>query len=209
MLRALLLLAASAAAAADCPQMPLTNDLVNLLVQRNELMSDVAAQKADFSLVFDSAQELEVLEKAQTITLQTTLPSTAAVLFAQVLADCAKHIQEAHIQAAVDEAEAAGELVTGEDGEEGHYGTMTSDYESLDDVRSLLSQLNDDTLERWQLISQPNGEWDQAGCACTHATLTHLFATEFQPKALGGCGSELYSEMLMWVLLSASPTCRI
>ena len=86
---------------------------------------------------------------------------------------------------------------------------MTSEYESLDDVRQLLSQLSDATLERWQLASQPQGEWDQAGCVCTHATLDHLFTSEFQPQALGGCGSPLFSEMLVWVLLSASATCRI
>ena len=48
-----------------------------------------------------------------------------------------------------------------------------------------------------------------AGCVPMHETLTQLFANEFQPKAFGNCGSELYSDMLIWVLLSASPTCRI
>jgi hypothetical protein len=130
------------------------------------------------------------------------------MLLAQLLADCAKHEQEMHLQLAVDAAEAAGEVVEAEDGREGAYGTMHAKYESLDEVRAILSRLTDETLERWEIISQPGGEWDAAGCECTRATLAELFASDFQPAAVGNCGSPQFAQMIMWVLTSASATCR-
>ena len=205
----LILLWLHTGAADECPYMPLTTEVVTTLAKRVGLMADVAAQKADFSLVFDATQELQVLEGAAASAKGTTLAPAIAMTFAQLMADCAKQEQEAHIQAAIDEAEAAGEVEVGEDGREGFYGTMTSQYESLDDVREVLGELSENVLELWQVISQPNGEWDQAGCRCTHSILADLFVSAFQPAAIGGCGDPMFSEMLMWVMLSASATCRI
>ena len=185
---------------AACEPGPLTVSLVQELAQRTELMSEVAAQKADFALVFDSDQEVASLEATMEATQGTTLPTVPAVILTQILADCAKHEQEAHIQGAVNAAEEAGHDGAGE---------MYSSYESLEDVRELLAQLNEQILQTWQVVSQPGGEWDQVGCRCAHANLEELFATTFQPVAVGQCSHALYSDMLVWVLLSASETCRI
>ena len=186
----------------------LTGELVRLLAKRTRLMADVAAQKADFALVFDAGQELEVLKAAREAATLTTLSPVGSVVFAQILADCAKQEQEAHLQAAVDAAEAAGEAVEAEGDQEGYYGMLTSEYESLEDVRVDLADLNHRVLELWQLAAQPGGEWDQAGCACAQENLAALFISEFQPAAVGGCGEPLFSEMLIWALLSASASCR-
>ena len=96
----------------ECGSMPQSTELVSLLARRTELMADVAAQKADFALVFDSAQEVQTLEAAVASNEQfAPLPATSMAVFVQIMADCAKHEQEAHLQAAVDAAEAAGEVV--------------------------------------------------------------------------------------------------
>lgn len=209
LLRLLALPFAATAAGDECAPMPLTTELVALLAKRTELQSEVAAQKADFGLVFDATRELLVIEAAAASARSSTILPTVAMIFAQLMADCAKQEQEAHIQAAVDAAEAAGEVEESEDGAEGRYGTMESSYESLDEVRDLLTRLNDGILERWQIVSQPEGEWDQRGCACTRASLSALFASQFQPAAIGGCGDPKFSDMISWVLLSASQTCQM
>ena len=207
---ALLVLLSCSAASDECGSLPITKELVSLLAQHTELMAEVAAQKADFALVFDATQELQELEAAATATQSSTVSPTVAMIFTQLLAGCAKQEQEAHMQAAVDEAEAAGEVVEmGEDGEGGRYGTMQSSYESLEEVQRVVSALRDRVLETWQVVSQPEGEWEQQGCECARAALDDQFATRFQPAAMGGCGVPQFSEMLIWALLSASGTCRI
>ena len=108
-LLAALLFMARRVSAEFCEAPPLTTELVTSIARRTELMAEVAAQKADFALVFDSAQEIATLEAAAATVQATTLPVVPAVILTQLLADCAKHEQEAHIQAAVDAAEAAGD----------------------------------------------------------------------------------------------------
>ena len=199
----LVLSSASHSTGYDCETMPLTMELVGLLAKRTSLMGEVAAQKADFALVFDAAQELAVLKAAAAAVQSTAIPSAVAMVFAQLMADCAKQEQEAHIRAAVEAAEAAGEV------RHGKHVTMESSYDSLEQVREVLSDLNNRMLERWQLASQPDGEWDQQGCECTLTTLAELFMSTFRPAAVGGCGSPMFSEMLTWTLVSAGATCRM
>ena len=103
----LVLSSASHSTGYDCETMPLTMELVGLLAKRTSLMGEVAAQKADFALVFDAAQELAVLKAAAAAVQSTAIPSAVAMVFAQLMADCAKQEQEAHIRAAVEAAEAA------------------------------------------------------------------------------------------------------
>ena len=180
-----------------CGPITLTAALVGALAKRTALMAEVAAQKADFALIFDSEQELSVLKAAgaNAWSAQSWAPS---LLFAQVLADCAKHEQEAHLQAAVDAADA-----TGGD------ATMTSSYESLDDLREVLAQLNLDIFAGWEAVSLPGGEWEQVGCQCARTGLATQMISQFQRAAIGGCSDSVYSEMLTWVLLSASASCRV
>jgi chorismate mutase len=69
--------------------MPLTTGLVGMLRTRTELAEEIAAQKADFALVFDSMQELAVLENAANAVMASTIPQTGTTSVPnQLAADC-------------------------------------------------------------------------------------------------------------------------
>eukprot|EP00966_Prymnesium_polylepis_P151404 3498646-Prymnesium_polylepis.1 len=181
-----------------CDRMPLTTDLVARVTERVALMRDVAAIKADFSLVFDPAQEISVLEAAESLAKQLSLPTPQALVLTQLLADCAKHEQDAHLQTWSDE------------GEEGEGAlSMPEPEHDLETVRELLRTLNSDIFDMWARVSSPGGEWEEVGCACARSGLSDMLISTFSTVAVSGCGNVPFLTMLGWAMLSASVPCRI
>ena len=188
-----------------CDTLTHTKALVGLLAQRTRLMKDVAALKGHGTLVFSAAQELRVLESAAQLASSHSLPVIPATILAQLLADCAKQEQAAHLQ----DFAGLGTCESGQASDEHDSpNCLTSAYHSLDEIRAELVSLQRRVFELWRLSSGPLGEWNRAGCQCVRSYLKEMFSSDFQSAARGGCASQLYSDMLVWTLLSASSTCQ-
>ena len=154
-----------------CDPMPLTTSLVASVTERVALMRDVAAIKADFSLVFDPAQEIAVLEAAGLLAQRLSLPTPQALVLTQLLADCAKHEQDAYLQMWSDEGE----------GTEGAL-SMPEPELDLETIRVTLRTLNSDIFETWARVSSPGGEWEEVGCACARSGLSDMLTSTFSPE---------------------------
>jgi chorismate mutase len=183
-----------------CPAAAQTAEFVQLLANRSALMAAVADVKGDECLVFDATQELRVLEQAGATARGLGLASAPTLVFAQLLADCAKQEQVAHLR-----REAAAAADGCDTGSQARKRQEISGHASLDSVRSELAELTRSIFSTWWRLSAPQGEWSRLGCQCARTAIAELLSTRFEP--LSSCGSS-YVSMFHWILLSAMPSCQ-
>jgi chorismate mutase len=159
--------------------------------QRVGLMRDVAAAKAaaesgklDKLCVYDAQQELRMLDSAAGIAARAGIPVGAAVIFAQLQADCAKQEQQHW-------------LASWEAG-----GARPGAARPLSVVREELRNLTTRMTESW--ANALRNEWQSARCPTLERDLPPLLLQAVAGRAKSVyCASSLYLQALLTSVLSA------
>eukprot|EP00965_Chrysotila_dentata_P247864 6208009-Pleurochrysis_carterae.AAC.2 len=177
--------------APESEKLLLTRQLLGQIAQRVHLMRDVAAAKAAWErlpagsepCVFDAAQEQRVLHAAAQTGSKLGIPSSKAVMFAQLQADCAKQEQAFWF------------------GKWLRQGSVPSAAKSLDEIRAALSDLNTQLFRSWR--DAQVGEWDSIECSCLWRRAIVLMDVAFA-NISGTCGDSIFKTMILGSLMPCS-----
>lgn len=178
-----------------CDNYRQTCTLFDGIVERSQVMRDVAAAKASAAAslavcVFDAAQEAHMLEAAAAEATQNRVAVAAAVVVAQLQADCAKQ-EQAH-WLALWEAN----------------GSWPEPSRPLPLLRAELQALTGRITHWWSLVL--GGEWLAHSCTTLQRDLPRLLDGSVDSGELGSkyCAGTLYRQALLASLLSArDPPC--